>query len=53
VRGLRLEPQPETVPAPRSDSVVRTLWTLFGMAALLALGALTQWQRHRRPRPAL
>lgn len=53
VRGLRLEPQPDTVPAPRSDSVVRTLWALFGMAVLLALGALTQWHRHRRPRPAL
>ncbi|MGQ3000652.1 MAG: cobaltochelatase subunit CobN, partial [Variovorax sp.] len=51
VRGLRLEPQPETVPAPRSASVVRTLWALFGMAALFALGALTQWHRHRRPRP--
>lgn len=47
VSGLRLEPTPDTPPAPKAESVVLRLWVVFGATLLVALGALAQWRRGR------
>ena len=47
VSGLRLEPTPDKLPAPKAESVVLQLWVVFGAALLAALGALVQWRRGR------
>jgi cobaltochelatase CobN len=51
VQGLRLEPVPE-LPTRATPPVVQGLWAAFGVAVLVALGALSQWRRGRRAVPA-
>lgn len=46
VQGLRMEPQPEArAVAAQSESVVRTLQILAGVALMLLLGAWRQWRK--------
>jgi len=51
IRGLKLDPVPER-PPNQTPSAVQGLWSAFGVAVLVALGALSQWRRGRRVVPA-
>ena len=51
VQGLKLDPVPER-PPNQTPSAVQGLWSAFGVAVLVALGALSQWRRGRRVVPA-
>ena len=51
VEGLRLDPVPDRA-VPAVAPVVQGLWAAFGVAVLLALGALGQWRRGRWGMPA-
>ena len=46
VQGLKLEPVPDRPPAPPA-AVLQSLWAAFGVALVLAVGAVAQWRRGR------